>query len=1196
MKRALFFLCFFLSLFSSFAQQNYPNVQYNEDLQQLYIFIEKKPVVKVLAQDFAFHPEMIVAKDAYVVIYLDADSIYHPYADFNYNPLTTDLWISRTNKGLGRAPFFDSYHKLDIKADAVFWKMNTKWLEFRELMFQNLDRSALFYSQDFFDPEIMRQNKGYNNKSPMLQLWELFKSKNFQPVSLQNVFKEFRRSKSDLNALLIDYAVQGFIEYDLNNEMIHYKSKLAHFINNESKRRDYDNLFWESKSHLAKLDMENFDLMIYDCEFFVLSNTHIVNVVPANKTVTVKKNRDLHFSGLVIGGLFDFVAKDCSFDYDKFEITMPQIDSMIIFSKILPKDIYGEYKLERVKNVMEDVSGTLFIDDPKNKSGNKKIPDYPIFESHEGGKVYYDQPFILNAEYKRDTFYFQIDYFIIKSLDDFNIADTKIPGRLVSGGIFPDIHEPLKLQKDNSLGFIHLLDSLGLPMYGGITHYYHAIDLSNRGLRGKGTIQYTNATLESDSLVFYLKSVRGEINSFQLKPLLANIEYPEASVTQAKLFFEPYKDEMHVSSLKTPFDIFNENKFEGTLTLSSNNLAGNGVLNFQRAELESKKMTLKHHAVEAQDASLRIFDNKNNNLYTFTSNHYTANIDFNKRTGEFMAETPQEVRFINNGMKANTEAFTWKPIDQNLLRFTWKDPYKEHDINTTPARVLVTMKSKDNIISTIEQGRRGVSFNLRELDFDFDLHELVARGVPFIPVGDAAIIPNEGKVTIYEKAAFSRLISSRILASKDNMFHELYNCSIQIVNGDDFKGSGYYDYVDFTNNTQTIRFDTVWYYKTTKGNATIKPEIDFTLSPHFGFSGSVELNSTQKFLTFSGGASLLHDCDIAKPAPLRINQPVDPNHILLEINEKSRDVDDRKATVAIASSNENGRIYTRFGAAKDQINDSEYITSLGFITYNDEKQAFQAASKEKLTNPQLPGNIIFLYNKDCTSMGEGVIDMGAKLGRVDFNTHGQVINYMNVDSAVMRLTTSIDFFFNEEAMKIMNEYFAGDKLKFLNPNEDMNYMQSLRNMMGKEDFEKYEKESKTGVLQKLPTQFEVKFLFSTLNFVWDTENAAFLSQKSLPVVVSNSKLIYKEIPGRIVIEKKGSRNTLYIYFELEKDFFFFQFENNSVSAFSSDEKFNDAIINTKAKDKNLSAKKGKPAFAYKIGNRGMKTRFTRKYY
>jgi len=186
------FLTFFLIL-SVQAQNDQPYMQYSEEMQQIFIFVKNKPVVKVHASSFSFKQELVVAQDATVVIYLDADSIYHPSADFTYNPNNYELWVTRPAIGLGRAPFFDSYHKLEIKSDAIYWKMNTPTIEFRQPLMQNLDKPAFFYSQDFFEPEIMRINKGFNDKHPMFELWELFKSNSFQPVSMRHVQSYFRR-------------------------------------------------------------------------------------------------------------------------------------------------------------------------------------------------------------------------------------------------------------------------------------------------------------------------------------------------------------------------------------------------------------------------------------------------------------------------------------------------------------------------------------------------------------------------------------------------------------------------------------------------------------------------------------------------------------------------------------------------------------------------------------------------------------------------------------------------------------------------------------------------------------------------------------------------------------------------------------------------------------------------------------------
>ena len=106
------------------------------------------------------------------------------------------------------------------------------------------------------------------------------------------------------------------------------------------------------------------------------------------------------------------------------------------------------------------------------------------------------------------------------------------------------------------------------------------------------------------------------------------------------------------------------------------------------------------------------------------------------------------------------------------------------------------------------------------------------------------------------------------------------------------------------------------------------------------------------------------------------------------------------------------------------------------------------------------------------------------------------------------------------------------------------------------------------------------------------------TQTSLPLIICGGRTIYKTVPGRIVVEKRGSRNKLYVYFEFDDQFYYFQFDNNVVSAFSSDVNFNNAIKNTKAKNRSLAPDNaaGLPSFTYKLGNRGWKNKFVKNYY
>ena len=207
----------------------------------------------------------------------------------------------------------------------------------------------------------------------------------------------------------------------------------------------------------------------------------------------------------------------------------------------------------------------------------------------------------------------------------------------------------------------------------------------------------------------------------------------------------------------------------------------------------------------------------------------------------------------------------WDPIDKDFIKITWDDPYSTVDINGTPAKDLVDMQGVqiNELIST-NPDKRNLRFNALSAEFNFSGNVIKADGVRFINVGDAAIVPRDGKVTINEKADIQQLKDARIVAGRVNKFHELYNVSAKITSSQRFSGSGDYDFIDEDKTVQKIHFDTLWFYQETHGNAKIPLESDFKFSPHFGFNGRVELHSADTFLTFVGGLELIHDCNKEK--------------------------------------------------------------------------------------------------------------------------------------------------------------------------------------------------------------------------------------------------------------------------------------------------------------------------------------------
>ena len=1159
---------------------------------------EGNVIITARSRSFLIRPANLLSEDAQVSLYIENDSIYHPAANFKYDNEKKSLLISRPKQGVGRSPFFDSYHKLDMYVESVQWVTTEKRIEFKPIVGNTSDQEAYFESQNYYEEEVMHEIAGYNTVNPLYTLWQLFNSAGYEDLTIEDVIRWFNKPPLDIKAMMIDFAARGFIEYDINNNHIHYRSKIAQYLNNQVKKKDYDYIKLESKTHYASLDLATNDLKITGCEFFVLSDPQIVNVYPMDELVTVKKNRNMVFSGRVIGGLFDFVTHNCKFDYDRFLVDMDIIDTLIMYveDKNGPMDMYGDYKLQRVRSQIEELSGVLYIDVPGNKSGMTDYPDYPIFEARKGGKVFYDQPYVLGGVYDRNRFYYAVNQFRIVNLDNFVIDSMKFTGALVSGGIFPDIAEPLKVQSDFSLGFVH--NTNGLPMYGTKGGYQGRISLSNRGLRGKGNIDYITSHTLSDSLVFYLDSTNGSANRHVVDEQMAGAEFPPASVEEAYLHWEPYQDQMFVHTLQQPMDIFREAQLTGNSKITPNGMYGTGIVKFNRADISSRLFQFKHHELLADTADLRIYDISGGKDVAFSTDNYNSHIDFKTRKGHFLANgKASEVYFVQNEIKAKSSEFEWDPIDSTMLRFKWDDPHKNVDIDNTPIKELVDMQSVGNELYAVAPNANYM-FTAVNAEFDFSKNIIFAHGVRYINVGDAAITPLHGDVTIRKKAAMDVLENSRILAGRENKYHELYNCTTRVQSATRFYANGYYDYIDAEQRVQTLYFDTVYFMKETFGEAKIPLEKDFHFSDQFAFDGRAELHSTNPFLSYFGGVEIIHDCDTLKHARMKILQQVDPNNIMLQIHDRTKDMNERKVVVAIASSNKTGRIYTAFGVAKDEFNDAEYINVFGYITYDKETREFKAASKEKLMDPSVPGNIIVLNTDRCEAHGSGTIDMGAKLGRVDFVTNGTIVNFMMADSAEMHLTTSIDFFFNDKSMDLMNKALENPSLNFVDVSGDEAFDLALYNILGKAEYDRYQRNMALGQNRRLPDALQVKFLFSNIDFEWDKEQSTFKSQTALPLIVCGAKQVYKMVPGRIVIEKRGSRNRLYLYFEIDNQFYYFQFDNNAVSAFSSDKAFNDAISSVKPKNRFQAPDqaKGLPSFSYKLGNRGLKNKFVKKYF
>ena len=94
---------------------------------------------------------------------------------------------------------------------------------------------------------------------------------------------------------------------------------------------------------------------------------------------------------MVNAGLFTIYGHKFRFDYDTFKVDLSSIDSIKIAVETDILDPYGNPYIKDIENLIQLGSAEVFIDDPMNKSGQRKLEQYPIFNATSYSYIFYDK-------------------------------------------------------------------------------------------------------------------------------------------------------------------------------------------------------------------------------------------------------------------------------------------------------------------------------------------------------------------------------------------------------------------------------------------------------------------------------------------------------------------------------------------------------------------------------------------------------------------------------------------------------------------------------------------------------------------------------------------------------------------------------------------------------------------------------------
>ena len=1168
-----------------------------------YLYIQKNDtnIIASVADTYMFKRGRIVSNNAQITIHLKNDSIFHPGISLNYNAGIKELSLTPSERIVSKGPYFNSYHQISMRFDRLLWRLDEDKIYLTKRRATAIGNatytSSNFYNLIEFERLMMR-----DEFHPLLVLKNFASKRNSGTFSGEELARFLRYDNYQIKQMLMFLSIDGFIFYDTDKDEAIIKQKLYDFIDARFGKIDYDVIKFYSETsdliHNGVLDLKTFDLEINGVPKIFLSDSQNVAIYPKHQKIIMKKNRDFHFAGVINAGLFTFFGQNFDFSYDTFKINLHNIDSLRIRVQTKERDMYNNPVLAHIQNTVEVITGELLIDNPQNKSGFQRFPQYPIFNSNESSFVYYDASNIFNGVYKRDSFYFELEPFSIDSLDNFKVQGLRFDGRFISSNIFPPFDDALYMRPDYSLGFRRNTPPEGFPLYEGKGKYFDTIDLSNKGLKGSGTLEYLSTSAQTDSIIFFPDSTMILATDFSLEKRASGIEFPEVKSTQVNITWYPYKDIMMAQQTDEPFNMFGNNSLlTGSLTIKPTGLSGKGTMNLEKAELKSKLFNFQSYSFSSDTTSfsLKSLDKTD---FNFLTENLNGKVDFSSQSGSFNSnESFTIARFPKNLYLSYLDKFDWSITKDEIaiesspqIDTTTSDDIKElarlKDDNLPGALYMSIHRSQDSL-----------RFASTKAIYSLKDSSIKATEVEYIRVADALILPDENDVTVGNMAKIKTLTNSEIIANSKNRYHRIYNSRINIKGRYKYLATGDYDYIDENKEIQNIHFTdiSVDTSRQTIARSKISMDDEFTLSPVYHYQGDVILYAKNKHLTFNGGVKLDHECPKKLTNFVYFESEINPDSIYIPISSTTRSVNGIGLHAATFITKDSSHIYSRFLDRRRDPNDVALINATGYLYYDKNSNKYIITSREKYLKPDTPGNLVNLQKDFCLQHGEGKVDLGIDLGQIKLSPAGSVNHLLNENEVKTELVLALDFFFSEAALDtIVTELQDARSLSAMSITSAF-FEKNMNELVGNTNYREFNNQIMLYANEaKLPKSTKHTMLLGNIKLKWFTENGSYMNYGKIGIATINNKPVNKYVDGYIQIFKRRSGDIMKLYFELpNRNYYYFSYTRGVMQTLSNNEDYVNAIQSIKKKARKQKTSRGQTPYRYIIATEQNKVQFVR---
>ena len=1141
------------------------------NLATIEVMHEDTLLFRSCAQEFVFDVRGFSAVHGSMAMYWEKDSIYHPDLRVRYARQGARLTFLRERDGLGMRPFSDTYHGVVFEADAVSWVQHAPAVEVGSLP-GTTDRRASFRSAGFFRQQAFDAMRGIDPIHPLVELMQFVRKTGQTEFSATAYSRYIKLSESQTQMILIRLALEGYVDVNLDTWRCSVRDKAAATLDHARGALDYDVLAFESEVRSgpnASISLLNGRLNLEGVEVVQASDSQSVRIFPGGGRLSLGQNRSFTFEGTVRAGNLEFAGEGFTFDYEQFLIRLNRVDALHLMVTEPERDNRGLPVRTRVKNALSEVSGTLAIDHPLNRSGTRSAmyPDFPYFISDSTSFVYFDEVVLRQDRYDRDRFYYAVEPFALRQIDRLEAADVRFNGTLVSAGIFADHGEDLVLMPDNSLGLRWTTPQTGEAVYGGDARWFADVTLDLGGLQGKGAFTYLTGKVDTDRAVFLPDSMRAA-DALCTNRLDRGLHVPQVRGEEASAVFRPASRELQWLSGQSGFACLADSvRFDGDLRLSPAGLLGSGELAYREGLVEMQHGRMLEDRVRADDATFQLIAPRTAREVLYADG-VKADVDFASGWGRFTyGAGEREVEFPDHRYRAWLDRLDWDMKNARVNCATdrvfpasspWTDSSRKAISNFTSTAFADTL-----------------TFFAPLATFDVEENRIACTRVPELLVADARIVPRGGEVSIRENARHEPLIGAELFLPLAAPVHRILDAQLEVSNGISYSGSGDYVFDDGSGSGRTLPLRTLGVDEsgTSFGTGKVEENDLVTFGRAFLYKGTVRMDASEPLLEFDGGVQLTAGCLCYDRSWLKFKDRINPARPAIPVGTRPTDLKGNPLAFSwTENTSEPYGVRERFMSEIDSTEDRPLFRPTGWLRHSN--GVYTVGDTLRL----LPAASLVVEGCKVSNHGEAdlrlaapgivfrFVGSGASDGSASLKLQGVLSVSMPVDA---KLWTS-----PSRALPMFQTATDPDP-------STSGMADAIAAWVDPKDQEDAAAEwSLGGAFRRIPKGMEATWMLTGVQLVWDAREDMWVSQGKIGVAWLGDEQVHRAVAGKLELAHGRSGDGLRFYLHGDDaNWYFFDYRLNALGMSASDVAFLEAIGAIK-EEKRSTQLDGNASFRY----------------